>query len=77
MAALTVRNIPADVHAALKRRATRHGRSAEAEVRALLAQAADDEPVGLGTRIVTIADGLGDELEIPPRDEDFRPLDLP
>ena len=36
MAAMTVRNIPDGVHAALKRRAKEHGRSAEAEARAIL-----------------------------------------
>lgn len=77
MAAVTVRNIPSDVHAALKRRAARNGRSTEAEVRLILAEAVDDEPRGIGSKIVAMAAGLGDDLEIPARDEELRPLDLP
>lgn len=36
MAVLTVRNLPAEVHRALRIRAADHGRSTEAEVRAIL-----------------------------------------
>ena len=36
MATLTVRNLPDDVHRALRARATRNGRSTEAEVREIL-----------------------------------------
>jgi plasmid stability protein len=36
MAMLTVRNLPDEVHRALRTRAVRHGRSTEAEVRAIL-----------------------------------------
>ncbi|MGB3224337.1 MAG: hypothetical protein WBB23_16170 [Desulforhopalus sp.] len=36
MGMMTVRNIPDEVHNALKARAKRHNRSAEAEVRAIL-----------------------------------------
>ena len=36
MAVLTVRNLPDEVHRALRLRATQHGRSTEAEVRAIL-----------------------------------------
>ena len=36
MAMMTVRNIPDEVHRALRVRAAMHGRSAEAEVRAIL-----------------------------------------
>jgi plasmid stability protein len=39
MGALTVRNIPDDIHSALKALATKHGRSAEAEVRDMIAHA--------------------------------------
>lgn len=39
MAVLTVRNIPDEVHRALRVRAARHGRSTEAEVREILAAA--------------------------------------
>lgn len=37
MAILTVRNLPDDVHRALRVRAAQHGRSTEAEVREILA----------------------------------------
>lgn len=39
MAMLTVRNIPEEVHRALRVRAARHGRSMEAEVREILESA--------------------------------------
>ena len=39
MASLSVRNLDDDLVAALKRRAARHGHSAEAEVRAILRDA--------------------------------------
>jgi plasmid stability protein len=55
MAAMTVRNIPDDIHKALKRRALQHGRSAEAEVRSILQEALGEEPkVGLGTALVEL-----------------------
>ncbi|WP_341962912.1 Arc family DNA-binding protein [Pseudomonas sp. RC10] len=43
MAVLTVRNVPEEVHRALRMRAAEHGRSTEAEVRAILAQAVSPE----------------------------------
>lgn len=39
MAVLTVRNVPDEVHRALRVRAAAHGRSAEAEVREILSAA--------------------------------------
>jgi len=39
MAVLTVRNLPDEVHRALRLRAAEHGRSTEAEVRDILTQA--------------------------------------
>jgi plasmid stability protein len=39
MATLTIRNLPEEVHRALRLRAARHGRSTEAEVRAILENA--------------------------------------
>lgn len=39
MSVLTVRNLPEEVHRALKLRAARQGRSTEAEVRAILEEA--------------------------------------
>ena len=43
MAMLTVRNIPEEVHRALRARAAQHGRSTEAEVREILADAVKPE----------------------------------
>jgi antitoxin FitA len=39
MRAVTVRNLPDETHRALKQRAARHGRSTEAEIRAILEEA--------------------------------------
>jgi plasmid stability protein len=39
MATLTIRNLPEEVHRALRLRAAQHGRSTAAEVRALLEEA--------------------------------------
>lgn len=50
MAVLTVRNLPDEVHRALRLRATQHGRSTEAEVRAILESVVmPPERVMLGT----------------------------
>ena len=43
MAMLTVRNLPDDVHRALRVQAAMHGRSTEAEVREILASAVKPE----------------------------------
>jgi antitoxin FitA len=40
MSAVTIRRLPEEVHRALKVRAARHGRSTEAEIRAILTEAA-------------------------------------
>lgn len=60
MAAVVVRNIPVEVHLALKVRAARHNRSAEAEIRAILESAV--RPVGrlqLGTVLAERSRALG------------------
>lgn len=44
MATLTIRNLPDDVHARLRVRAAKAGRSMEAEARAILNSACPDEP---------------------------------
>lgn len=43
MAILTVRNVPDEVHRALRVRAAEHGRSTEAEVRAILEESVRPE----------------------------------
>lgn len=70
MAMLTVRNLPDDVHRALRVQAAQHGRSTEAEVREILATAVKPE-----TRVL-----LGDALaslgrEIGLTQKDFEVLD--
>lgn len=55
MAMLTVRNLPGSVHRALRMRAARHGRSTEAEVRAILEDAVKPEGrIKLGSLLVDI-----------------------
>lgn len=44
MATLTVRDVPESVRASLRKRAARNGRSVEAEVRAILAEASKAPP---------------------------------
>lgn len=67
MAQLVVRNIEDQVKAGLQRRARRHGRSMEQEVREILRNAArDEEPVrGLGTAISSLFADRGLTGEIP------------
>lgn len=51
MAVLTVRNVPDEVHRALRQRAASRGRSTEAEVRAILEEAVRPEtPAAYGQR---------------------------
>jgi antitoxin FitA len=63
MPAVTVRNLPAATHRALKLRAAQHGRSTEAEIRDIL-EAAVRPRVGLGSALAAIGHELGGvELE--------------
>lgn len=60
MAILTVRNVPDDVHRALRMRAARHGRSTEAEVREILAAAVKPEKrVRVGEALAAIGRKIG------------------
>jgi plasmid stability protein len=64
VATLTVRNLPDEVHRALRVRAAQHGRSAEAEVREILAAAVKPEKrVRMGDALSAIGRdfGLSDE----------------
>ena len=68
MAQVTIRDLDDDLKARLKRRADRHNRSLEAEIRAILAEATSNEtaPKGLGTltRELFAKDGLtADEVK--------------
>lgn len=60
MAVLTVRNLPDEVHRALRLRAAQHGRSTEAEVRAILEEAVDPpERKKLGTMMMNLGRTVG------------------
>jgi antitoxin FitA len=65
MAMLTVRNLPDEVHRALRVRAAQHGRSTEAEVRDILEQAAKPQGrVKLGALLVSIAREAGELTDV-------------
>ena len=60
MAMLTVRNLPDEVHRALRMRAAQHGRSTEAEVREILAAAVKPaERVRLGDALAALGRDFG------------------
>ena len=60
MAILTVRNVPDEVHRALRLRAAEHGHSTEAEVREILALAVKPaQRVRMGVAMVAIARDAG------------------
>lgn len=60
MAVLTVRNVPDEVHRALRVRAAQHGRSAEAEVREILAAALlPKQRVRMGDALAALGRDLG------------------
>lgn len=68
MAQLIVREIEESVKQDLKRRAARHGRSMEEEVREILRHAAHEEevpPIQLGSRIAARFSGNGLDAELP------------
>ena len=68
MAMLTVRNLPDDVHRALRVQAAQHGRSTEAEVREILAIAVKPETrVRLGEALASLGRNIGlsnEDLEV-------------
>lgn len=60
MASITIRNIPEEVHRAIRVRAAMHGHSTEAEVRRILEQAARPEGrIKLGSMLASIARDAG------------------
>jgi plasmid stability protein len=74
MATLTIRQLDEGTHARLRVLAAEHGRSVEAEVRAIL-DAAVDRP---GTNLLLALHGMGSgvDLEIPGRADAARTVDL-
>ena len=67
MASLTIRNLPDDVHRALRVRAARNGNSTEAEVRAILKQIV--KPKGR-VKLGSILAEIGREVKLT--DEEFK-----
>ena len=68
MAQLVVRNLEAGIKLRLQRRAKRHGRSMEEEVRDILRDASKEEATparGLGTEIASLFRKVGLEADIP------------
>lgn len=60
MAILTVRNVPDEVHRALRLRAAEHGRSTEAEVREILERAVKSETrVRMGDALAELGSRVG------------------
>jgi len=65
MPSITVRNVPDDVHRALRVRAAQHGRSAEAEIRDILEHAVKPEKrVRIGDALAS----LGRKLDLTEED---------
>lgn len=80
MGQLLVRNLDDDVKAKLQRRARRHGRSTEEEVRVILRAAVTGEsaaPAPLGSRLAARFAGLGLGEEVPElRDNPAHPAEF-
>lgn len=79
MAAVSVRDLDESVRERLRVRAAQHGRSMEAEIRAILtdAVAAPSDPRGLAqTLLVRFSDLGGVDLDVPERLQAPRAADL-
>ena len=77
MAAITVRNIPDDVHQALKVLAAQNGRSTEAEIRVILENAVrPKERLKIATELRKFALKHNIELHTAPRTELPRIMDF-
>ena len=79
MAALSIRGLDNEIRERLRIRAAHHGRSMEAEIRAILVDAVSEPTTseGLFTALVDRFGALGGvELELPPRTTPARAADL-
>jgi plasmid stability protein len=77
MGTLTIRQLDERTHARLRRRAAEHGRSVEAEVRAILDAAVNLPEQNLLLSLhASFADVGGVDLEVPSRTDEPRPVDL-
>lgn len=79
MPTMTIRDLPVEVHQAIKSRAREHGHSAEAEVRAILREATRPAgALGLGSALAAIGAKYGGaDIELMRRDTPMRIADLP
>lgn len=78
LAALSIRNLDDQVRERLRIRAAAHGRSMEAEIRSILAEAVSEpgDSVGLFTTLMDRFGNLGGvELELPARSTPVRAAD--
>lgn len=77
MSTLTIRQLNETTHARLRGRAAKHGRSVEAEVRAILDAAVDLPEENLLLAIhASFAETGGVDLHVPERRDAPRPVDL-
>jgi plasmid stability protein len=77
MGTLTIRQLDERTHARLRGRAAEHGRSVEAEVRAILDAAVNlPEQNFLLSLHAVMADAGGIDLDVPARIDQPRPVDL-
>ena len=67
MAVVTVRNLPEETHRALRVRAAQHGRSTEAEIRAILEETVrPEERVKIGSALAAFGKRFcGIDLDVP------------
>jgi plasmid stability protein len=81
MAMLTIRNLPDDVHRALRVRAALHGRSTEAEVREILSVAVKPEArIRMGDALAALGREIGltnKDIEVLLQTRDRKPAEPP
>ena len=79
MGAMSIRNLDDELMARLRVQAARHGRSMEAEARAILASGLEENrPADFMGEIRRSFGALGGvDLDIPPRSNSHRQVDLP
>lgn len=77
MASLTIRQLDERTHARLRRRAAKHGRSVEAEVRAIIDAAVEMPERNLLLALhAAMAEAGGIDLDLPPRSDLPRTVNL-
>jgi len=79
MVSITVRNVPDEVHRAIRVQAAKHGRSTETEIRCLLEAAVKPQNrVGLGIRLFQLGREIGltdEDVELIQRLRDKTPAE--